>query len=343
MNLMKYLYWILLVAAISCNNEDKGPDVSDIKVDLKLDRFDKDLFAIDTNNIQQGLQQLQAKYPTFLPAFLQYVLGIADPSTVESQLRFFLSQGRPLYDSAMRKYKSDDRLAGEFRKAFQYVKHYYPNYTVPRIITLLGPVDAFAKFNEGLSPDFMGPDFLGISLQFYLGKNFSLYEDQQYVVNVAPRFRSVRFDEEYIVPDAMRIVADDIYRDSSVGRPLIEQMIEKGKQWYMLDHFLPSLHDSLITGYPGSKLEWTEANEGNIWAQIIASENMYTIEPSTIQMYLGEAPFTQVLPEQSPGNIGQWIGWRIVQKYAEKNSLSLQQVLETPAKTIFEGAGYRPK
>lgn len=340
---MKYLLVLISVVLLSCSDDDNAPNVSGIDVKLSLQRFEKDLFALDTSNLEPGMQQLQAKYPGFLPVFLQYVLGIAEPAQLEPQLRFFLSQGRPLFDSAMKKYSSDGELAGQFEKAFQYVKYYYPQYEVPKVITLLGPVDALARFNDGLSPNFMGEDFLGVSLQFYLGKNFSLYEQQEYVVNVAPRFRSIRFDEEYMVPDAMKLVADDIYRDSSSGRPLIEQMVEKGKQWYMLDHFLPHLHDSLITGYPGNKLEWTEANEGNIWARIIASENMYTIEPATIQTYLGEAPFTQVLPEQSPGNIGQWIGWRIVQKYAEKNNLPLQEVLQTPAKKIFDEAGYRPK
>jgi uncharacterized protein YjaZ len=50
------------------------------------------------------------------------------------------------------------------------------------------------------------------------------------------------------------------------------------------------------------------------------------------------------MPESSPGNIGQWIGWRIVQQYAQKNEkLTLQQVLQTPARTIFQGAAYKPK
>ena len=43
----------------------------------------------------------------------------------------------------------------------------------------------------------------------------------------------------------MKSVADDIYPDKSVGRPLIEQMIEKGKHWFLLDKFLPDAPDSV--------------------------------------------------------------------------------------------------
>jgi uncharacterized protein YjaZ len=77
---------------------------------------------------------------------------------------------------------------------------------------------------------------------------------------------------------------------------------------------------------------------------VVLKENLYSIEPPVIQTYIGEAPYTPNMSQASPGNIGQWIGWRIVQRFADKNNkLSVPQVMQTPAKTIFEGANYRPK
>ena len=35
------------------------------------------------------------------------------------------------------------------------------------------------------------------------------------------------------------LIVDDLFPDQSNGKPLIEQMVEKGKQWYLLDKFLP--------------------------------------------------------------------------------------------------------
>jgi uncharacterized protein YjaZ len=50
------------------------------------------------------------------------------------------------------------------------------------------------------------------------------------------------------------------------------------------------------------------------------------------------------MTESSPGNIGQWIGWRIVQKFAAQNEkLTLQKVLATPARKIFEESKYKPR
>src|SRR4051812_6322222 len=58
-----------------CNDAEKAPDVSGIKVELKTSRFDKDMLAIDTNNITAGLQQLHQKYPDFLNFFLDTLMG----------------------------------------------------------------------------------------------------------------------------------------------------------------------------------------------------------------------------------------------------------------------------
>jgi hypothetical protein len=335
---------LIIVFIISCNDDKSNPDISGIKIDLQVQRFEKDLFKIDTNNISSELVRLRKAYPSFLPIYLQYVLGLNNDSTTERQIKFFIEQSRFLIDSTQKKYADFDDIEKDFTTAFKYVRSYYPDYRMPKIITLIGPVDALAKMGETYTPNFLGPDFLGLSLQFYLGKHFSLYQSDRYIMEIAPAYRSRRFDKEYLVADAVKLIADDLYPDQSAGRPLVEQMIEKGKAWFVLDRFLPEKADSVKTGFTKKQLDWAEENEGNVWAYIIKNENLYSIEPVTLQNYLGEAPFTQGFPESSPGNIGQWIGWRIVQKFSENNpDITLQQILQTPAKAIFEGAKYRPK
>jgi uncharacterized protein YjaZ len=125
----------------------------------------------------------------------------------------------------------------------------------------------------------------------------------------------------------------------------VEQMIEKGKQWYLLDHFMPLTDDSLKTGYTRRQVEWCQSNEGMIWNYLTQSNDMFTTDPSAIQVYIGESPKTDApgVPDAAPGNLGQWIGWQIVKTFAAKNSsLTLQQVLATPARKIFEEAKYKP-
>ena len=143
----------------------------------------------------------------------------------------------------------------------------------------------------------------------------------------------------------MKLITEDIFPDKSKGKPLVEQMIEKGKQWWMLDKFLPGEADSIKTGYTNQQLTWCRENEGLIWSYIIKNEDLYSITPATIQTYIGEAPFTQGFSQElSPGNIGQWIGWQIVKKYADNNpKLKPEEVMQSTPKKILEEAKYKPK
>jgi hypothetical protein len=341
---LAYLSFLSLLLA--CNNGSNTPDVSRIKVDLEVQRFENDFFSIDTNNVSPGLQSLYKKYPSFTPVFFGGVLGLPDSAAIiQNEARRFISLNRAIYVEAERRYKDFGEIRSELEKNFKFVKYYFPAYALPKIITLVGPIDAMAKMENGdYSTDFLGRDFLGISLQFYLGKDFSIYHAQYFVDNVAPQYRSRRFEKEYIAADAMKLIVDDLFPDRSTGKPLIEQMIEKGKQWWLLDKLLPTTADSLKTGYTQKQLKWCRENEGLIWNYFVTSENLESIEPDVIQNYIGESPTTQGMPQSSPGNIGQWVGWQIVKKFAAENSsLKPAEIMNTPARKILLEAKYKPK
>ena len=335
MLMYKWSFVAIIVLFLSCGDGKAKPDVSGIDVSVTLQRFEQDFFKIDTNNVVQGLVGLQRAYPQFYPVFMQDILQLP-PTGAEAMsiIKTIVTSYRSLNDSIQKKYPSMGWLQKDLEQNFKYVKYYYPNYKLPNIITFIGTLDAPGAV--------LTPTHLGIGLHQYAGKTFSAYQSAD-VQQMYPAYISRRFDREYMVANSLRAIADDVYPDQSVGRPLIEQMVEKGKQWYLLQHFAPDAADSAITGFTAQQLDWAENNEGNIWGFIIR-ENLYSIEPHVIQTYIGEAPYTQGMPQESPGNIGAWVGWRIVQQFADKNGeLTLQQILATPAKAVFEGAQYKPK
>jgi len=314
-------------------------------VDIQVERFEKDFFSMDTIGIAKGLRDLEVKYPTLYPIFINNILGLNDSSRDKGAIKF-IGQNKFIADAADKEFKNTEEIKKDFEKAFQYVKYYFPNYKIPKRITIVGPPDALAQTSSGeQTPNFIGPDFLGLSLQFYLGKDFLLYQDEFFISNIAPEYRSRRFDKKYLTADAMKLITDDIYPDKSSAKGLVEQMIEKGKQWWLLDKFLPNAPDSIKTGYTKQQLTWCTNNEGLVWNDIITTEkDLYTKDPMTLQNYIAEAPFTQSLGPASPGNIGQWIGWRIVKKFESKSSsLSVIDILKTDARKIFEQAKYKPK
>ncbi len=340
------LFLLLAISVAHCKSKKDIPDISSVKVNLAVERFDEDFFSMDTTVIEKGVSNLQVKYQVLTPIFLQHIVGVDNMEGIKTFYRLY----KPVFDSSQKLYKNFDAIKKDIEQAFRYVKYYFPDYKIPAKLTpVLGPMNSLndmAKMANGeLTPNFIGPGFIGISLQFYLGKNFSLYNNEYFINNVVPLFRSRRFSSEYIAADVMKLVADDIFPDKSSTKPLIEQMIEKGKQWWLMDKFLPETPDHVKTGFSREQIDWCKENEGLIWTYIVKNENLYAVDPATTKIYIGEAPFTQGFSqEQSPGNIGPWIGWQIVKKYADKNSgMKPEAIMKASAKQILEEAKYKPK
>ena len=352
MRVFKLLAILIFIA--SCSNENNKPDTSDIKVNVAIERFEADFFRIDTTDISKSLTTLNQKYPRFYPLFANEVLVLDRDHSIGADgrvqltdsgsrvIRYFYGGYRPIYDSMQLLYKNLDWLKNDLEESFRYVKYYYPSFTAPQVITFISTFDFIGSTN---SPGVVyTPKYLCIALQQFAGRNFSAYQDPV-IQQIYPGYVSRRFDKVYMLPNCMKAVAADLHPDSSGASSLIEQMIEKGKQWWLVKHFIPDAPDSLITGYTKHQTEWCDDNEGNIWTSVLTgSSDLYTVNTETIQMYLGEAPTTMGMPEAAPGNIGQWVGWQIVKKFAEKNpSMKLQEVLATPARKIFQEAKYKPK
>jgi hypothetical protein len=60
--------------------------------------------------------------------------------------------------------------------------------------------------------------------------------------------------------------------------------------------------------------------------------------------YVSEGPTTGGFPKESPGNLGQWIGYRIVKSYMEKQPDNLMALMnENDYKKILHDSGYKPE
>ena len=81
--------------AIACNHNNNTPDVSRIKIDVKLDRFEKSFFQVDSNNVAPGLTKVATGFPDFYPDFMQNILGVSgnpgDTTTLSVTKKFLSS------------------------------------------------------------------------------------------------------------------------------------------------------------------------------------------------------------------------------------------------------------
>jgi hypothetical protein len=337
----------MIVLFSSCTDKDK-PDVSGIEIHLQTQRFEQDFFALDTNNLENSLPKLRDKYPVFLPDFVQKVLGLPQldqnqPETI-SLLKKFLGDYRPIKDSADKVFKNVDDLTASITEGLKYVKHYFPQYKQPeKLITFIGPMDAYFEASTAGYGDALTTDAIIIGLQLHLGSNFSLYKSEMGQA-LYPAYISRRFAPEYIPVNALKNIVDDLYPENTVGKSLVEKMVDKGKRLYLLDKLMPDAADTLKIGYTERQLKGCLDNEGLIWNHILTQSLAFNTDPAIIKGYIGEAPNTPELGEGSPGYLGLFIGKRIVEKYIEKYpDTKLAQLMEMEPRKIFEQSKYRPK
>jgi hypothetical protein len=332
---------LIAICLASCGNSDNRPDLSGIAIpEIHIERFDTAFFSLDSNHIEQGLHKLFNEYPDFTADFVGNILG-AGALSDSNQLAFeatrqFLTSYLPIHDSLRTKYQHLDWLEKELREAFRYTKYYFPRYPLPqRVVAFIGPMDG-----PGVA---ITSNDLAIGLQAYAGRNFSFYLTGK-GQDMYPGYISRRFEPEYIKTNCLSALAEDIFPDSSDGRPLIEEMIIKGRYWWLAHKLQPDAPDSILTGYTQNQLNWCGANEKEIWGYFLQNTDLYTIDPDIIKNYIGEGPKTLGMPDASPGNIGAWAGWQIVRKYATDHpNLQSVDLMRIPARTLFEDAKYKPR
>ncbi len=351
---MKYLvlFSFLSCFVAACNNADKTPDVSGIRVELKLERFDKDFFAIDTANIDAGLTQLQAKYPLFFKDFVGEILGIdskmIEDGTANTAIKSFLSSYRNLYDSALVTFGNFDQQMADVKKALQFTKYYFPEYKAPtRVISFIGPMDAFYETSFGIQGDIkIENSYFATGLQLHMGKDFPLYKSQE-AQAIYPEYISRQFEPDFIAIDFMKIIVDDMFPEKNNAQSLVEQMVQKGKRLFMLSKLLPNVDENKLLGYTTQQWQLCKQNEAVIWNMFIQNSLLQTTDKNIIKNYIGESPKTQEVVndagEYAPGNIGSFSGWQIVKKFMSKTpETSLAQLMGKDAESIYRDSKYKP-
>ncbi|MEO6718991.1 MAG: hypothetical protein ABIN67_01455 [Ferruginibacter sp.] len=322
----------------SCNNNGKNPDVSGIQVSLTTERFEKNLFDTTQNNLASYLVKLQSVAPAFTTTFITKILN-ADPSwptdSIAGYVNGFIHAYRPVYDTAEKLFSDFTKYEKEIKQGLQYVKHYFPEYKVPgKIITYIGPPDGYG--------DILTEDALVIGLQHHLGKDFHLYKTEL-VQQVYPEYISYNFEPDQISINCMKNIVNDLYLEKEDDKPMLNQMVEKGKRIYVLSKLQPEKEDYKLIGYTKKQMEECNDREVVIWNLFIKNSYLQVADKNIIKNYVGEGPSTPELGEGAPGNIGSYAGWQIVKKYMQKNAaISLQQLMNTDNEIIFQEAKYKP-
>lgn len=315
----KLWFLILVVSIFSCDKKSETEaEIEKVNVEFELIRFDEK-FAAAT---PASLPELKSQYPFLFPK--QYpdsvwVKKLND--SIQEEINTEVANAFPNFS------EEEDEL----HNLFQHVKYYFPDFKVPDVITVTSEVD---YKNKAL---YTG-DYLFVALDTYLGEDHKFYIGLQ-------EYLKKNFRKEQIVSDAATDIAKK-YVPKPEARTFLAHMIYYGKILYLKDRFIPFKSDAEKIGYSQEELEWAAANEDQIWRYFIENELIFDTDSQLYTRFLYPAPFSKFylqLDSESPAKLGQYIGWNIIRAYMEKNDVSIQRMLNTPAEEIFNKAKYKPK
>ena len=104
------------------------------------------------------------------------------------------------------------------------------------------------------------------------------------------------------------------------GEPiLLDRILYEGKLRYILSQLLPKRQPEEYVGYTEAQYSWCLNNQQQIWKTILANQHLLTANALITNQYLKDAPYTSFLPAESPGRVGIWLGFQIINSYMKQN------------------------
>lgn len=330
---------ICSLCLVACQSDDslEIPDVDDITVDVELRRFEQDLFSLDTQALDRGLEDLQAAYPLFSELYFQQIVPAKRaPEGFAAFIKGFITfpQVRALYDTTQVLYGDLSSFKKELEQAFQFYKYYFPNRPTPQLTTYISEY-AIGAF-------IYGEDQLAIGLDFFLGADYPYARYNPGNPNFS-NYLTRTFNRAHLPMKSLKPLVEDIVGTTKEGR-LLDIMIQEGKELYVMDQLLPYTADSVILEMPQRDVQWLEDNELEVWAFLLKEQLFYESDWKKIRKFVEYSPNIPQMHPEAPGRTANWVGWQIIKAYMKNNpNLSMQDLLaERNAQQILDRSRYKP-
>lgn len=295
---------------------------------LVFDRYEDVLFGIDTAVFGQELKRLQQQYRPFLegdldnPEAICYLKDFAvDPFSVD------------LYHRVKQRFPDLKEVSTIVEEVYRHFHYYYPDVTLPsQVFTCVSGI------NPDIPPILLYDDALVISLDWYLDG------DEVYELIGMPQYRARRTLVESMAKDLGQTLYETYLDRGAKRNNLLEEMVDAGRKDFFIEALYPMIADSVLLGYSSSQMQWMEINEGNLWADMVGNQCLYSTDLETYRIFLSDGPFTNEYSHEAPPRLGECIGLHIVRSYLNVHDVSLQELLMTnDLQGVFLDSRYKPK
>ena len=303
----------------ACQDEfTNESDVESISVSISFDRFDLNFY----DQPSEVIPELKKKYPFLFPKQFSDSVWI---SRQKDSLQLLLQS------EVNKTFKNIELFERDVNHLFKHIKYLFPFAKIPRVITLTNNVDYQIKtvYSDSL---------LLISLDTFLGSENHLYDGIPSYIRkeLDPKYITVQIADKFgafIIPP----VED---------RTFLARMIYEGKKLYLHDLLLPHVpvEDRIV--YTKEEFNWALENEKYVWQYFIEKQVLYQTQLEWVQRFIEPAPFSKFylqLDNETPGRIGSWLGWQIVNSYMTQfPETPLDELLKISSQKLFNLSKYKP-
>ena len=323
-------FLLLLATVFSCTSCTGKKIYGEENPDLYIKRFDVDFYQYLQGEAHENVLD---EYSDFLQVYGGNVLNVGTPDQPDfyEKLRAYFSNLAiwDLYQTQQQAFSDVALYSAELSKGLDGFLNAFPSIPKPKVYMHVSGWEQKIVVTDSI---------LSLSADFYLGSDYPYYQNFFY------DYQRKLMNPDRIVPDYLMgfMIANLPFE----GREdvLLDRMLYEGKLAYMLSCFLPDRRDWEYVAYSSSEYDWCESNQAQIWKTLLENQHLFAPDLKITSQYLKEAPHTAFLPEQSPGRVGVWIGYRIISAYMDRNSgLSFSELMaKTDYQEILKESKYKP-
>jgi hypothetical protein len=335
-------FFFLALVCTACGTEDRfDVDLSGTEpVEFDIRRMDREVFEVNTDTADMAAHHLELmeKYGDFYRLYYRRMLAEGSPNGPMAHMRLkgFIEDinMQEVYEGIKEVHEDLSKEEERFEKAFRHYRYHFPDSTVPRdLIAYQG------GFSYAVYPT---DSLIGIGLEWFLGAEHEV--TARLPKSQFPRYKKAGMEPKYMVSEVVKGWLKFKRRERAAeAASVLEHMIFHGKMLYGLDALMPGTPDSIKIKYSDEQMRWVRSNEGRIWKTLVDREVFFEKDQKMVSKLVEPAPFTSILPRESPGRVGQWLGWQMDRAFMEEHpQMPLERLFKIEdAQRIFEA--YKPE
>jgi hypothetical protein len=326
----KSILWVCFVSFLMqrCSNNSLDVNVENVKVSLQFVNLDSVFVHADSVSLMNYHHDFNRSIKEIYEYELGYCLGLGNGS----DSTFFKGVNLFTHDAYIQRLEKQightfSNLTTEKEQlvaGFKHLKYHVPNGKMPQTIVFMNSffaANAFATERQ-----------IGVGLERYLGEKSKVI--QELPSQEFPAWIRKAMNKKFLSRDVLCSWILTHYVSETSGN-LAEEMVRWGKILYLTQASFPHENPALIMRYSDEQYAWALDHEYSFWNYLVNQKMLFKSNDLTNVNLLNDGPFSAGFDEKSPDRMGQFIGFRMIQKYMEITDDTVEEMLKKPYEEIL--------